>query len=213
MDLTKFKDPIKYRDLDLDWDNIPEASESEIKEIELELENIHEPLRSNLESDWDIIPDHEETPYSKPIEITERSLKNGKSGLHITTKEILVYKKVFHKKYIMDSRSGKITFRHHTAIAKLIVGPGSRILRPKKNLNSRNPRLIHDKIRVDKALVADIVPDKRENIGIGWYSEYDPNFQYKLGQTVISDSFNDNILESCASGIHAFMTYKEAVNY
>ena len=43
------------------------------------------------------------------------------------------------------------------------------------------------------------------------YSDYDLDFIYKVGETVIVDNFNDNRFNECAPGIHFYMDRKRAV--
>ena len=44
-------------------------------------------------------------------------------------------------------------------------------------------------------------------------SGYDANFNYKVGETVKVDNFDDDRRNECAPGIHFFITRQEAVNY
>lgn len=45
------------------------------------------------------------------------------------------------------------------------------------------------------------------------YSDYDPNFIYKLGEYVEVKDFNENRWNECSTGIHFFISRQEAVNY
>ena len=45
------------------------------------------------------------------------------------------------------------------------------------------------------------------------YSNYHPNFIYKLGEYVEVKNFDDNRWNECSTGIHFFITRQEAVNY
>lgn len=69
------------------------------------------------------------------------------------------------------------------------------------------------KCRCDKAVVKSI-----ENIETGKNyqeapSSYDPNFIYKVGETVEVDWFDENPFSDCSCGIHFFMTQEEAKEY
>lgn len=69
------------------------------------------------------------------------------------------------------------------------------------------------KCRCDKAKVLDI-----ENIKTGEkvdkvYSNYNPEFIYKVGEIVNVDNFDDNRWNECAPGIHFFMNRENAINY
>lgn len=44
-------------------------------------------------------------------------------------------------------------------------------------------------------------------------SNYDHNFIYKIGETVVVDNFDDNRWNECSNGIHFFVTRGEAVDY
>ena len=45
------------------------------------------------------------------------------------------------------------------------------------------------------------------------YSDYDSDFWYRVGETVIVDDFDDNRFNECAPGIHFFMDRDRAVRY
>ena len=45
------------------------------------------------------------------------------------------------------------------------------------------------------------------------YSKFDPDFIYKVGETIEVNIFNTNRFCECAPGIHFFITREEAVNY
>ena len=44
-------------------------------------------------------------------------------------------------------------------------------------------------------------------------SEYDNDFEYKVGEIVTPDQFCEDRWQECASGIHFFINRQEAVNY
>ena len=44
-------------------------------------------------------------------------------------------------------------------------------------------------------------------------SKYDNNFIYEVGRTVTVDNYDDNRWNECSTGIHFFITRKEAVDY
>ena len=44
-------------------------------------------------------------------------------------------------------------------------------------------------------------------------SNHDANFVYKIGETKTIDNFDNNRWNECSTGIHFFITRKEAVNY
>ena len=45
------------------------------------------------------------------------------------------------------------------------------------------------------------------------YSKHDPNFVYKVGETVEVTNFNEDRWSECSTGIHFFITRDEAVQY
>lgn len=69
-----------------------------------------------------------------------------------------------------------------------------------------------NKIRVSKAKVIDI--RKPDNTKIHHaYSTYDPDFVYRVGETVKVPDFDTDRYRQCAPGIHCFMTKEEALEY
>jgi len=67
--------------------------------------------------------------------------------------------------------------------------------------------LVGRKCRASEAKVVASNDDKIE-----WTSQHDPNFKYKIGETIKVDFCEDPMLE-CASGIHFFINKQEAVEY
>ena len=45
------------------------------------------------------------------------------------------------------------------------------------------------------------------------HSRYDNDFIYEVGKTVIVDDYDDNRWNECSTGIHFFITKKEAIDY
>jgi hypothetical protein len=45
------------------------------------------------------------------------------------------------------------------------------------------------------------------------YSHHDYTFEYKVGETIYPDSFDDNRWDECSNGIHFFITKQEAIDY
>lgn len=69
------------------------------------------------------------------------------------------------------------------------------------------------KCRCDKAKVLDIEDiDTGEKVEEA-YSDYDPEFIYKVGEIVSVDNFDGNRWSECAPGIHFFMDKEDAINY
>ena len=71
-----------------------------------------------------------------------------------------------------------------------------------------------NKCRCDKAKVLEIAsiidPGKHYDIA---YSDYTPDFEYRVGEIVSVDEFDDNELNECSSGIHFFMTKEDVYSY
>ena len=70
------------------------------------------------------------------------------------------------------------------------------------------------KCRCDKAKVLEITsiidPDKHYDIA---YSDYDLNFEYKVGEMVYCDTFDDDREKECTNGIHFFMAKDDVYSY
>ena len=45
------------------------------------------------------------------------------------------------------------------------------------------------------------------------YSHHDHTFEYKVGETIYPDRFDDNRWDECSNGIHFFITKQEAIDY
>lgn len=54
------------------------------------------------------------------------------------------------------------------------------------------------------------VLESSDKEGTAWMSKHDPNCIYRVGETVMADSFDDDIRVECSNGIHFFMTEREA---
>jgi len=61
-----------------------------------------------------------------------------------------------------------------------------------------------------RAEYADVIEVIGGDVGI---SKHDANTEYRVGQRVIPDRFDDNWQKECSSGIHFFITRLEAENY
>ena len=61
-----------------------------------------------------------------------------------------------------------------------------------------------------RAEYADVIEVIGGDVGI---SKHDANTEYRVGQRVIPDRFDENWQEECSSGIHFFITRLEAENY
>ncbi len=86
------------------------------------------------------------------------------------------------------------------AIAKLLI--------PK---DANRITVDNDKCRSDKAYVLGIY-DAERTYDVA-RSIYDIKTQYKVGEMVYADSFDDDINESCSHGIHFFLTEEEAMSF
>ena len=69
------------------------------------------------------------------------------------------------------------------------------------------------KCRASKATVLSITDIEGNPAGDSVASDYDPNFVYRVGETVSVDNFDANRWNECAPGIHHFITRGEAVKY
>lgn len=68
------------------------------------------------------------------------------------------------------------------------------------------------KCRVSKANVLSIQTMDGKHLSCA-HSQYDPLFEYKVGETVSSDKFDKDPIRKCSNGIHVFMTKEEAEEY
>ena len=69
------------------------------------------------------------------------------------------------------------------------------------------------KCRCDKAKVLSIENYDGTPVDVEVHSDFDPEFIYRIGETVIVDDFDDNRFNECAHGIHFFMNRDVAVRY
>ena len=70
------------------------------------------------------------------------------------------------------------------------------------------------KCRCDKAKVLEIMqPDKTPSNITSVPSNYDPDFVYEVGKTVMVSDFEEDRFVECAAGIHFFITFGEAEKY
>ena len=70
------------------------------------------------------------------------------------------------------------------------------------------------KCRCDKAKVLEIMqPDKTPSNITSVPSNYDPDFVYEVGKTVMVSDFEEDRFVECAAGIHFFITFDEAKKY
>ena len=69
------------------------------------------------------------------------------------------------------------------------------------------------KCRASKAIVLSITDIEGNPAGDSVASDYDPDFIYRVGETISVDNFDANRWNECAPGIHHFITRGEAVRY
>jgi hypothetical protein len=71
------------------------------------------------------------------------------------------------------------------------------------------------KCRTNKAIVFAIYDREGGAVPEGYVgkSMHDPKFTYQVGQVVEEPNYDGSILQECTSGIHFFITRKEAENY
>lgn len=87
------------------------------------------------------------------------------------------------------------------AIAKLIIPARAK----RSNATGRKCRAAYAQV--------DAIFDKYgKKIKTG-YSRHEPSFEYKVGEIVRADNFDENRWNECASGIHFFITRIEAESY
>ena len=69
------------------------------------------------------------------------------------------------------------------------------------------------KCRAESAIVLSITDNDGEYVLTSVASQYDSNFMYKAGKTVIPDAWNNDERVECAQGIHFFLSLSEAETY
>lgn len=70
------------------------------------------------------------------------------------------------------------------------------------------------KCRCNKAKVLEILDFKGNKLSINkGYSVYDYTFEYEVGKMVSVDNFNEDRWKECATGIHFFTSFRDAVEY
>lgn len=117
------------------------------------------------------------------------------------------------KKAFVTSVSEETSIRFKTPLCKTPVIVKLLILNTAKR-SSGTTR----KCRCSEAEVLDIQNVEFDGLSIAGtvqeaFSGHDPEFVYKIGETVRVEDFDDNRWNVCSTGIHFFITRQEAVNY
>lgn len=71
------------------------------------------------------------------------------------------------------------------------------------------------KCRCDKALVLEIQNEYGNTMPLTTvaHSIHDPQFEYRVGETVSVENFDTNRFNECSTGIHFFINRQDAINY
>ena len=70
------------------------------------------------------------------------------------------------------------------------------------------------KCRCDKAQVLAITSlDEKENFESVVNTNYNPHIEYKVGEIVYPDKFDEDRWNECSNGIHFFINKQDAINY
>ena len=69
------------------------------------------------------------------------------------------------------------------------------------------------KCRCSKAKVVSITGIKSGKDYGAAFSQRDSGFTYRVGETVVPDSFDEDRWNECSNGIHFFITKQEAIDY
>lgn len=91
-------------------------------------------------------------------------------------------------------------------------GYGGRIIQLEIPADAKRSSANGRKCRCSKAKVISIVNEDGNQVEVA-VSYRNPNFVYKVGETVYPDGWNPDRWNECSRGIHFFMTRKEAVEY
>ena len=120
------------------------------------------------------------------------------------TGEFIGWKKV----WIVIPDEHSVCRRIGTAIVKLQITE-----------NAKRSSAFGRKCRCSEAMVLDIIPNKEaikslsEVALMRFCSSQDIHFEYRLGDIVKVDDFDEDRTHECAPGIHFFITRKEAEDY
>jgi len=79
--------------------------------------------------------------------------------------------------------------------------------------DARRSSATTNKCRCDKAMVVAITSiDEKEEYREATSYTYEP-LNYRVGEMVYPDSFDDNRWNECSNGIHFFINKQDAINY
>ncbi|AGF85500.1 hypothetical protein QJ854_gp282 [Moumouvirus goulette] len=141
------------------------------------------------------------------FDFNQINFRQGKPGLYKFNYSIIGYKRVnrcpnkFYKKGICRKLYSDI-------ILELEIPAGARIIR------SNESKYI-DELRCDKVIVKEIITTKPyknfKKDKHTYFSHYDNNFIYKIGEIIEPISFSVNINENNVEGIHFYKKYEDAM--
>ena len=104
-----------------------------------------------------------------------------------------------------------------TGFKKIFLGNNPLLCKLEIPIDAKRSSAFGRKCRCSKAKVLEIwgkdcdgdylVPISRG------YSYHDHTFEYRVGETIYPDSFDDNRWDECSNGIHFFITKQEAIDY
>lgn len=144
------------------------------------------------------------------------NIQKNKSGIYISNDYITVYKKVYCKNLLYNSRmsfDSEETVHdifNPESIVELEIPPGAVIVKPVSNNYTKMNKMRTNKAIVNKITI--LIDNKQIDDSYVCYSTYDPSFRYKVGSTV-NTRLDTNVNRTNVSGIHFFKDQKEAENY
>lgn len=96
-----------------------------------------------------------------------------------------------------------------TAWKKLYGGKIAKLLIPE---DAKRSSATTNKCRASKAIVLSIENSEGVACSSG-FSQYEPSFKYKVGDTLEIKDFDDDRWNECSTGIHFFINKEEAIRY
>lgn len=210
----------ELRDVDLSYNNL---SSKDLREVCLENVILEESslLKVNLSH-----------AILKYVNLQAANLAYAKFDSATLFKVNLKYANIRHANFcgasFCDVSLGKIEYNENTAFFALQCPEEGSFIGYKKAVNADGESVIvklqiaedakrssatSRKCRCSKAKVLSITSIDGEIEYDSALSEHDPNFVYKVGETVEATDFDEDRWNECSTGIHFFVTRGEAVQY
>ena len=138
-------------------------------------------------------------------------LQGNEIGMHMNTNQLWGYKKV---QYDNKGYTGE-------CIAKVLIPPGTKIIRPSNESNNKHHAKHHTKhqnylasnqLRANKLIVTGFY-SIRSNERLPFFSAkslHCKKFEYNIGHYKMPDKFDENIHKKCTNGLHFYFNLEQA---